>query len=78
VAETTWGVGVSAHRLSLEYRVQRRSRSYTEEPGGHPYSTIEITWRRRTPASPAAKRGPPRLSGGPGGELEANPALPEH
>ena len=46
VAETTWGVGLSAHRFSIEYRVQRRSRSYQEEPGGHPYSTIEITWRR--------------------------------
>lgn len=46
VARTTWGVGVSARRLSIEYRVQRRSRAYAEEPGGHPYSTIEITWRR--------------------------------
>ncbi|HEX6369047.1 MAG TPA: lipid A deacylase LpxR family protein [Longimicrobium sp.] len=46
VAETTWGVGISARQLSIEYRVQRRSRSYAEEPGGHPYSTIEITWRR--------------------------------
>jgi lipid A 3-O-deacylase len=46
LAETTWGVGFSAGQLALEYRVQRRSRSYHEEPGGHPYSTIEITWRR--------------------------------
>lgn len=46
VAETRWGVGISARRLGIEYRVQRRSRSYAEEPGGHPYGTIEITWRR--------------------------------
>lgn len=46
VARTTWGVGLSAHHLSIEYRVQHRSRAYAEEPGGHPYSTIEITWRR--------------------------------
>ncbi|HEX6371640.1 MAG TPA: lipid A deacylase LpxR family protein [Longimicrobium sp.] len=46
VAKTTWGVGISAHQLGIEYRVQRRSRAYAEEPGGHPYSTIEITWRR--------------------------------
>lgn len=46
VAETSWGVGISARRLGVEYRVQRRSRAYAEEPGGHPYSTIEITWRR--------------------------------
>jgi hypothetical protein len=46
VAETSWGVGVAAYTLGMEYRVQRRSRAYAEEPGGHPYSTIEITWRR--------------------------------
>jgi hypothetical protein len=46
VAETRWGVGIAARRLGMEYRVQRRSRTYAEEPGGHPYSTIEITWRR--------------------------------
>lgn len=46
LAETTWGVGFWANSLSMEFRVQRRSRSYEEEPGGHPYSTIEITWRR--------------------------------
>jgi hypothetical protein len=46
VAETSWGVGISAPRLAVEFRVQRRSRAYAEEPGGHPYSTIEITWRR--------------------------------
>ncbi|HEU4881063.1 MAG TPA: lipid A deacylase LpxR family protein [Longimicrobium sp.] len=46
VAETSWGVGIATHPLGIEYRVQRRSRSYAEEPGGHPYSTIEITWRR--------------------------------
>lgn len=46
LAKTTWGVGFSASSLQVEFRVQRRSRSYQEEPGGHPYSTIEITWRR--------------------------------
>jgi hypothetical protein len=76
VAETTWGVGVSAHRLSLEYRVQRRSRSYAEEPGGHPYGTIEITWRPRAPAS-AAERRPPHLAGGPDDEVDPDAALPE-
>jgi lipid A 3-O-deacylase len=46
VAETSWGVGISTYPLGIEYRVQRRSREYAEAPGGHPYSTIEITWRR--------------------------------
>jgi lipid A 3-O-deacylase len=45
VGSTAWGVGVQGRGMGLEYRVQRRSRAYREEPGGHPYSTIEITWR---------------------------------
>jgi hypothetical protein len=46
VAYTRWGVGVTSGGLTLEYRVTARSRAYAQEPGGHPYSTIEITWRR--------------------------------
>lgn len=46
VAQTVWGVGIAARPLSIEFRAQRRSRAYEEEPGGHPYGTIEITWRR--------------------------------
>jgi lipid A 3-O-deacylase len=45
VAHTRWGVGVARGGLAVEYRVTARTRSYAEEPGGHPYSTIEITWR---------------------------------
>jgi hypothetical protein len=46
VAYTRWGVGVTTGPLTLEYRVTARTRAYAQEPGGHPYSTIEITWRR--------------------------------
>lgn len=45
LGSTTWGVGVQGRGVGVEYRVQRRSRAYRQEPGGHPYSTIEITWR---------------------------------
>lgn len=77
VAETTWGVGVSAHRLSLEYRVQRRSRSYAEEPGGHPYSTIEITWRPRAAVLPAAEGNPPHPIGVSSAGTHPHPSLTE-
>jgi lipid A 3-O-deacylase len=46
VGHTVWGVGVQGAGVGLEFRAQRRSRAYREEPGGHPYGTIEITWRR--------------------------------
>jgi lipid A 3-O-deacylase len=46
VGHTVWGVGVQRAGAGVEFRVQHRSRAYREEPGGHPYSTIEITWRR--------------------------------
>ena len=45
VAQTTWGVGVATRVATVEFRAQRRSAEYREAPGGHPYSTIEITWR---------------------------------
>lgn len=45
VAQTTWGVGVATRATTVEFRAQRRSAEYREAPGGHPYSTIEITWR---------------------------------
>jgi lipid A 3-O-deacylase len=62
VASSRWGVGVARGGLSMEYRVTARTRAYDEEPGGHPYSTIEITWRRAPPccgraAKPAAPFG---------------------
>jgi lipid A 3-O-deacylase len=56
VAHTAWGVGVQRRGLALEYRVQHRSRAYREEPGGHPYSTFEITWRRQAAVSPPARQ----------------------
>jgi lipid A 3-O-deacylase len=46
LGQSLWGVGMTSGRLTLEYRVTARTRAYEEEPGGHPYSTIEITWRR--------------------------------
>lgn len=46
VGYTRWGVGVAHGGFSLEYRVVRTSRTYREEPGGHPYGSFEITWRR--------------------------------
>jgi len=46
VAYTRWGVGMTSGPLTVEYRVTARTRAYDQEPGGHPYSTIEITWRR--------------------------------
>jgi hypothetical protein len=46
VVYTRWGMGVTRGPLTVEYRVTARTRAYAEEPGGHPYSTIEITWRR--------------------------------
>jgi lipid A 3-O-deacylase len=45
VGHTVWGVGVQGAGVGLEFRAQHRSRAYREEPGGHPYGTIEITWR---------------------------------
>jgi lipid A 3-O-deacylase len=62
VGETRWGVGVTHGGTSVEYRVSARGRAYEEEPGGHPYSTIEITWRREPPCcghatKPAAASG---------------------
>lgn len=62
VGQTRWGVGVAHGGLSVEYRVTARTRAYDEEPGGHPYSSIEITWRRQPPccggaAKPAAPSG---------------------
>ena len=62
VAQSRRGVGVARGGLSAEYRVTARTRAYEEEPGGHPYSTIEITWRPRPPccgrpAKPAAPCG---------------------
>ena len=63
VAQSRWGVGVAHGGLAVEYRVTDRTRAYDEEPGGHPYSTIEITWRRGPPCCgrPAGK--PAALSG---------------
>ncbi len=56
VGETRWGVGVRRGGTTVEYRVSARGRAYDEEPGGHPYGTFEITWRRQPPFSrPAAK-----------------------
>lgn len=46
VGYTRWGVGVAHGGFSLEYRVVRTTRTYREEPGGHPYGSFEITWRR--------------------------------
>jgi lipid A 3-O-deacylase len=46
VAYTRWGVGVRHGGMTVEYRVVRASRTYREEPGGHPYGSFEITWRR--------------------------------
>jgi lipid A 3-O-deacylase len=46
VALTRWGVGIAHGPASIEYRVTTRTRAYDEEPGGHPYSSIEVTWRR--------------------------------
>lgn len=63
VALTRWGVGVTRGGLTVEYRVTGRTREYEEEPGGHPYSTIEITWRRRPPCCGGAA-GKPAASNG--------------
>ena len=46
VASRGWGVGVASGRFGAEFRVLTRTREYREEPGGHPVSTIELTWRR--------------------------------
>lgn len=60
VAHSRWGVGVTHGGLSAEYRVTARTRAYAEEPGGHPYSTIELTWRRGPPGrGRAAKHAEP-------------------
>lgn len=56
VGRTRWGVGIAHGGVSLEYRVTARTRAYDEEPGGHPYSTIEVTWRRGPPRSPQAAK----------------------
>lgn len=46
IARSVWGVGVARRGLGAEFRVSSRTRAYREEPGGHPFGTIEITWRR--------------------------------
>lgn len=46
VGYTRWGVGLVHDGLTLEYRVTASTRTYRQEPGGHPYGTFEITWRR--------------------------------
>ncbi|HEU0015696.1 MAG TPA: lipid A deacylase LpxR family protein [Longimicrobium sp.] len=46
VGQLTAGAGFAAAQLGVEYRVASRSREYQEEPAGHTYATIEITWRR--------------------------------
>lgn len=46
VGQSRWGLGIARGGWTAEYRVTRRGRAYREEPGGHPYSTFEITWRR--------------------------------
>ncbi|HEX8318720.1 lipid A deacylase LpxR family protein [Longimicrobium sp.] len=46
VGSRGWGVGVASGRFGAEFRVLTRTREYREEPGGHPVSTIELTWRR--------------------------------
>jgi hypothetical protein len=46
VASRGWGVGLASGRFAAEFRVLTRTREYREEPGGHPVSTIELTWRR--------------------------------
>lgn len=56
VAHSRWGVGMTSGRLSLQYHVTARTRAYDEEPGGHPYSTFEITWRPRPPCCAAAAK----------------------
>ena len=46
VGQTVVGLGVALGGTTVEYRVTHRGRTYHEEPGGHPYGSIEITWRR--------------------------------
>lgn len=46
VASRGWGVGLASGPFGAEFRVSTRTREYREEPGGHPVSTIELTWRR--------------------------------
>jgi hypothetical protein len=60
VGRTRWGVGIAHGPASIEYRVTARTRAYDQEPGGHPYGTVEITWRhgpRPSAAKPAAPSG---------------------
>jgi hypothetical protein len=45
-ASRGWGIGVASGPFGAEFRVRTRTREYREEPGGHPVSTIELTWRR--------------------------------
>jgi hypothetical protein len=47
VGSRGWGVGLASGRFGAEFRVLTRTREYREEPGGHPVSTIELTWRRQ-------------------------------
>ncbi|HST61465.1 MAG TPA: lipid A deacylase LpxR family protein [Longimicrobium sp.] len=56
VGQTRWGVGVAHGRVSVEYRATAQTRAYDEEPGGHPYSTIEVTWRRGAPCCGGAPK----------------------
>jgi hypothetical protein len=46
VASRGWGIGVASGPFGAEFRVLTRTREYREEPGGHPVSSIELTWRR--------------------------------
>ncbi|HEX6040615.1 lipid A deacylase LpxR family protein [Longimicrobium sp.] len=64
VGQTRWGVGIAHGPASIEYRVTARTRAYGEEPGGHPYGTIEVTWRRgpRAPAQAAKPAAPSAVS----------------
>jgi len=46
VGYTRLGIGIAHGGLSLDYRAVHSTRTYREEPGGHPYGSFEITWRR--------------------------------
>lgn len=62
VGQTRWGVGIAHGPASIEFRITARTRAYDEEPGGHPYGSVELTWRRGPrPAPPAGK--PTAVSG---------------